>query len=650
MQAENLATVLKQYDDSDDFLRDLDSIMSNVSAAPVGRALHTDLIFRALQALEPNEVALNGRLVSKEICGRFSQPLHSTARFSMCLPHSASDAAWQPHLKQAFRQLPFNVKIDTLAAAASSGSEVNLELAWALVQPSVSLIGLDETAHLEDPTWEDPGAAAIRSRHLHLLPWLAEHGCMVKPYDTLAAGLEHCSLPELQTVWELLGCGGKVLETFKSSNQYCLGRAASRLAGSDMAKLSWLLSVMVDPTTQRPLRDALMGAAVGAAASGNLPLLRWLCGQQGLNLMWEGADVLGPTGVETSSTRVLGVALQHSQLAVARWLVDELGGRLPLQVEQQWARGLVWRSAGAGGDEAVSWLLDRGVPVHGAGLQGAAEAGRLQTVRLLHEDHGVPLTKAAFEAAASSGSVPTATWLRQAGCPMSTHAYRCAASRGHTAMLGWLAGVAGCPWDYRTLSSVISSWPSDAGSMAHLEATVRELVAAGCPPGGGTDDTDSVGWAARKCHLALVRYLHEELGLAFAHETLAQAACGGCEPVLEWLVGAGCVPEGGTDLEPCMNPYTEAGRVGDVDTMACMRRLGVPWAKDELGCAVAREVPLPSMRWMVEQGAPWDEDAVRDAMSEAYDGFRDTIAWFEARLASQQLVDRSTAAGQTADG
>ncbi len=46
--------------------------------------------------------------------------------------------------------------------------------------------------------------------------------------------------------------------------------------------------------------------------------------------------------------------------------------------------------------------------------------------------------------------------------------------------------------------------------------------------------------------------------------------------------------------------------------MACLRRLGVPWGEDVLGLAVYKEVPLPSVRWLEEQGAPWDDDdAVR---------------------------------------
>ncbi len=544
--------------------------------------LPSDLIARALEALGSNYTALNGRLVSKDISSCLNQPHHRTARFSLPLPSSASDAAWQPHLQRAYRQLVFKDKVNTLAVAASSGSAVNLEVAWGLVQPSVSLAGLT-------PTCQDPGAAAVRCGHLHLLPWLVQHGCVKRSVDALVAALEHCGLAEVQRVWELLGCSGVPYGGFSSYEQRCLSKAAARSAGPGMAKLSWLLTVMGDPTTQQHMLDVLEGAAAGAAASGNLPILQWLCGQQGLDFLREGGLLVDLYNSATLCGLVLSGALQHDHVAVAEWLVDEVGCRLPLEQEQQRERELVWRAAGGGGSgEAVRWLLRRGVAVHAAGLESAAAAGRLETVRLLHEDHGAPLTERAFEVAAGSSSMATATWLLQAGCPMGEGAYLDAAQAGDAAMLRWLAREAHCPWGSRTLSNVIWIWPSDAGCTGRLlEAIVRELVAAGCPPGGGTDDADPVGDAAGQGHLALVRYLHEELGVRFAPGTLAWAAAGGCEPMVEWLVGAGCVPGEDTDL----HPYTAAGLAGDVDTMACLRRLGVPWGEDVLGFAVGR-IPL----------------------------------------------------------
>ncbi len=593
--------------------------------AVAGPALPTELTARVLEVLEDNDKALSVRFINKDMYRRFNQPEHLAARFSLPLPSSAIDAAWQPHLQRAFRQLTFTSKVNTLAVAASSGCEVNLEVAWGLVQPSVSLAGLDIT------TCQDPGDAAVRSGHLHLLPWLAQHGC-VKRSDTLVAVLEHCDLAEVQRVWELLGCSGVPYGGFAPEKQRCLPEAAARSADPGMAKLRWLLSVMVDPTTQQHTRDVLWGTAVGAAASGKLDVLRWLCGQQGLDIVKDGAALLDSYDDATLCGLVLSCALQHEHVAVAEWLVGEVGCPLPLeQAQQQRERQLVWKAAGGGGSgAAVRWLLRREVPVHEGGLVSAAKAGKLEMVQFLREERGAPLTKEVFEAAARSGSVPTATWLLQAGCPMGEDAYLAAASAGDVAMLRWLAREAKCPWDDNTLPYVVYFWPSDTDSMGRLEATVRELVAAGCPPGTGAEYADGiVGFAAAKGHLALARYFHEELGFGFAPGTLAAAAAGGCEPVLEWLVGAGCVHG-----DYYVNPYSAAASCGDLGTMVCLRRLGVPWGPYLLENAVGRDVRLPFLRWLVEQGAPWDEAAIRRCVDVAIacKEFAESVAWFEERL------------------
>ncbi len=622
------------------------SVEVDVSGPAPGPALPTDLIARALEALDDNDKSLNGRLVSKDICSYLNQPHHRTARFKMPLPASASDdRAWQPHIRRAYRQLPFHRKVDTLVAAATSGSEANLALAWGLVRPSVSLAGLAYTPG------EDPGAAAVRSGHLHLLPWMRQHGCIKNSCETLVSVLERCGLPDVQRVWELLGSDGVPFGGFSSYAQRQIAIVAARSAGPAMATLSWLLSVMADPATQQCTPSVLMEAAVGAAESGNLPVLRWLCAQ-GLDMLLRSGDVmlLHTHGNATHGERVLCRALQHEHLAVAEWLVDEMRLPLPLgqEQEQQREQESVWRAAGSGGSgEAVRWLLRRGVPVHGAAIEAAAKVGKLETVWFLRTEHDLPLTELVFTAAAGSGSVPVATWLLQAGCPMSAAAYPSAASTGDANMLRWLAQEAGCPWDSSTLSGVISSWPSGATGMDSLEATVRELVAAGCPADGGTDDADSVGRAAQHGHLALVCYLHEELGAVFAPGTLALAAAGGCEPVIEWLVAAGCMPGG---CEPSnkwlvwvvceweadidRHPYARAGIVGDVDTMVCLRRLGVPWGEHALYDVTEGGALLPSIRWLVEQGAPWDEAAVQCAVGDAkaMGNFKDTVAWFEERL------------------
>lgn len=66
--------------------------------------------------------------------------------------------------------------------------------------------------------------------------------------------------------------------------------------------------------------------------------------------------------------------------------------------------------------------------------------------------------------------------------------------------------------------------------------------------GRGALTTTAHGWWAALLHvyvgdLSLLLYLQQECGVDFDERcTLAAAAHGGCEAVVEWLVGAGCAP------------------------------------------------------------------------------------------------------------
>ncbi len=100
------------------------------------RHVPSALQLHILSLLPPNERALSGRLVSPDAAAALSGPEHCTASPSQPLPPHAvpwAVAAGQQHV----RQLPFRHKLQLLCTAAASGSEVNLEVALALLQPSI---------------------------------------------------------------------------------------------------------------------------------------------------------------------------------------------------------------------------------------------------------------------------------------------------------------------------------------------------------------------------------------------------------------------------------------------------------------------------------------------------------------------------------
>ncbi len=99
---------------------------------------------------------------------------------------------------------------------------------------------------------------------------------------------------------------------------------------------------------------------------------------------------------------------------------------------------------------------------------------------------------------------------------------------------------------------------------------------------------------------AVLRYLHEEVGATLGPSVFVGAAYGGCEAMLEWLVGRAFGLEDERMRDRC---YLHAGKHGDLCTLVCLRRLGVQWSGEMLMKAVDAGVPLPVLQWMWGQGA-----------------------------------------------
>ncbi len=272
-----------------------------------------------LSFLPPNDRALSGRLVSPDAAAGLSQDPTCTASLSQPLPPHAVPWAVEAG-QQHVRQLPFRHKLQLLCTAAASGSETNLEVALALLQPSVFPELLQTTGGYHYPgsvtvcggtngylasrsrlNYWDAGVAAVKAGHPQLLGWLLRH-CpgFVHMEQVLEAAAEHSSLAALQAVCTALqGHGGSC-----HADSRVLYAAASSPTPDALAKMEWLVSVCGAPLS--------ISAAAAAARSGDLSRLRWLREQ----------------GCPVFKTEVLASALEHTDLAVARWLVDEAGCEL----------------------------------------------------------------------------------------------------------------------------------------------------------------------------------------------------------------------------------------------------------------------------------------------------------------------------------
>ncbi len=539
-----------------------------------------------LSFLPHNDRTLSGRLACRE--------LHDALSKVACMfqPLPAHAAAWaKDDWQHQAKVLPLQHKVQLLCAAARSGSEANLEVAWAFLQSSIFPEALHEV--WDHHRYPDPGEAALDEGHTHLLPWLLQR-CpgLLHPREMMIAAAWGCDLAGMELAWEALQYYRPSDSTWSSAyvrlDTSVVEAAAQSDAPDAEAKMEWALAdgARLHETT-----------ACMAARSGDVGRLRWLR-ERGC-----------PMNVYT-----LESALEHADLAMAQWLVDEAGVELPAAAgdEGRWKGLLVAAAKAADGVEKLQRLRELGAPLLGGDrklthklLLAAVRAGQVEVVRHLLSVFGSDAMTRADPAAiglaaAASGSEPMAECLRQAGLVFTAGAYEGAARAGSAAMVWWLAQEAGVSAAGLDLGMFVWLWQ---GPGRHLLELVQLLVeAAGCRD--CWDAKEAVEIAAKRGELALVQYLLQQRpGHQPGWEVLVAAAEAGCDALLEWLVEQhpGCLTASGKSV----SPYLSAAVRGDLGTLTALRRLGVPWgAEDVVQEAMRLGLKMPALRWLVEQGAP----------------------------------------------
>ncbi len=622
-----------------------------------------------LSLLPPNDRALSGRLVSPDARDGLSGPQRCTASLSQPLPPHAvawAVAAGQQHV----RQLPFRHKLQLLCTAAASGSEVNLEVALALLQPSIFpqlLQSYDEVR--SRPSGEYcPGKAAAKVGHPQLLPWLVGR-CpgLMRPAAVLKAAARHCDLAGLQVAWEALQHG------FSSSNysglrpvlsQGVLDAAAESSTPDAVAKVEWVLRAAMPGAggqgeDDSPRGQLQLSTAAAAACSGDLGRLQWLRDR---------GCPMG-RGAGQGEADVLEAALQYAGLAVAQWLVDEAGYGLPVvgggdtAADERRLRDKTWASlmrAAARSPDAVAkwqWLQQQGGPSL-VGAEGAlvvdvtlaaVRAGQVEALQYLLSLLGAGKVlaigrDALSRAAALSGSVPVAECLQQAGLVLSHKAYHTTTYGGATGNLPfvrWLAleaKVSAAAYACEDLRVLIAGWPRDtpADSRDLLEA-VQLLAGAGFSDWGGNLKGFNIHTAAARGDLDLVRHLREQ-GVMLDPDMylIAAAADAGCEPLLKFLAAQPDCFKPSANL--VYTPYICAAVHGDRATLDALRRLDVPWGEEGVVVsAVSNGCGEPVLRWLVEHGAPLGsvedrEEAVTSAVEHGALG-AEAAAWLRGLAA-----------------
>lgn len=233
------------------------------SFSPPLPVLSPDLIIYVLSHLPPTEIVCSGRLISRDICARLTLPRHRTADLSQPVPPHVS--SWAEPSPAALHTLSFRRKLHTLSyVAASSGSETNLDVAWRMLRPCLSPHRSPDAYGAD--CWsrgdvEDPGTAAVRQGHAHLLPYMVRQDCPVDPIRTLAAAAQYGELPVLQDTWMVLA-----------------GAAAAAAAnpcngGTDVS------GVGQPGVAVQALYDAALAAAARSRTADAMQKLQWLVGE-----------------------------------------------------------------------------------------------------------------------------------------------------------------------------------------------------------------------------------------------------------------------------------------------------------------------------------------------------------------------------------
>ncbi len=591
--------------------------------------LPTALLSHTFSFLPPNERTLTARFICRDTAVAVSAAEHQSASLSQPLPPHAAPWAVEAG-QQHVRRLPFQHKLQLLRTAAASGSEVNLEVALALLQPSI----FPEMLITGHDVWSDrdilpdpgPGEAAIEAGHPHLLRWLVRHcPALVHPKRVAEAAAEHCDLAGLQGVWRVLNgeeqpvdWGGRLRPAL---DHLTLNAAARSLTPDAVAKLEWVLGNAGEGGCSLHNEIVQVGVVANAVRSGDLDRLRWL--------QERGCRLNDPGGW------VLERALQYADMSVVQWLVDEVGYDLlgPQSVYQEYWDSLVAAAAkGPDGLARVLWLQGRGVVLKDGmkivyeDVQKAEDdvkVGQARTLQYVMRRHCGDLSAEQFAqlllklrwAAVACGSISLVKELQQSGIVFGHQAYYAADRTRGMEMTRWLATEAKVSTNGLTLWQLlyrICLRGTPARSRELLEA-VQLLVGVGVGA-QSWDMQQAMSSAAAQGNLPVVQFLaqhlEQQLGCQPDWQPVMPAAVeGGCEALLEWLAGkAGCLASAGVS-------YMPAAKAGDRATLTALRRLGVPWGE---GFAVVRAVEAgcqePVLRWLVEQGAPvgrrWDMDWV----------------------------------------
>ncbi len=508
---------------------------------------------------------------------------------SAAAPTAAAGAA-----SGAFHQLSFRRKILALSAAAASGSETNLAVAWALLRPCLFPGVPPERYCLLDHPWGDPGAAAAQAGHPHLLRWLLQHRCPLDPANTLRAVARHCPLAELQAAWQLLrrdkrSVDGVVLthgstDALPYSMELELAADAAQSVTPDaMDKVQWVLDVVYEEMVEDCLvkvqsdLEAAAAAAVARALAADASLRRHVEAELRRALtasvlrredyprVWLRREAFGGTvaaaaaqsgcmerlewlaGMECCMCHrnVLEAALRHGDLAMVVWVEEQ---RRRQEQEREPSR----LQADVVGPQSHDWQ---------AWCCAAAESGREGVAKLrwlLQHTPPLPQQQQQQQQAGAAGQGQGPAGQQGPAQSLTPSCVAAAAQYGRYDVVRFLVEEVGLPLGE---SAFIAAAGSGSASGEGPGGVAGTGAAAGDSSSGGTPSTGRGGDGGETR-----RQGPEEGGGEGKGSSPAL-------PLLRWLVGRGC-PMGAI-------AYAAAAAADDVAVVVWLAaEAGCPWGTD----------------------------------------------------------------------
>ncbi|GLC38684.1 hypothetical protein PLESTB_000590000 [Pleodorina starrii] len=505
--------------------------------------------------MSANEIACTLRLVDKQTSQQFNG--HRETKLSVPSPTHAFKRRWgSPNAFRGFSRLQ---RQKLLCLTAASGSIANLEIALdnaGLVASSELLNAAAAAGQLEvcvllrqrGCLWGDALlASAARAGHRHVCEWLLANGCPARksPASGAARG------------------GHEGLMYWLMERQQLQAGPAEEF---DLGKLLRAAAAGLNLEALQRLRQHLL-------AGHHQPQPQQQQGQDGEE---EEDEVQSAAVLDAhQKARVLGAAAGSPTpdwRAKVKWLEGLGYPRTEHAVKA--AASFASRNNADDDDDSIGrlqWLCDRGYPPTSAAAEPALKHGSVAVLHLLVERGVVPPGR---------------------GSRAQMHA----AHKGHVAVLQYLLAHGDRP-----SPSTVSINAADGGQL-HVVAWAVEAL--NVTPNNNPDLLDR---AASSGNMQLLTWLQER-GWTWGPEAVFDAAEGGCEEALEWLV-----LEQGCPLPADGRPYSAATPHGDLAMVRCLHRLGCPWGPNQIVKSIRLQAPIPMLRCLVELGCPIDWEAAHAA-------------------------------------